>query len=47
MELKIPTIDKEGFDVLVSSVNKERLKNNPIIFTSEEINYLYRVILEV
>ena len=28
MELKIPTIDKEGFDVLVSSVNKERLKNN-------------------
>ena len=38
-------IKKEDIEILVDSVNIERLKNNPIPLKKDEIKYLYNKIL--
>jgi len=44
-DLSIPTATKEDIDVLKTSVNPVRLKNNPITLTQDEIENLYKEIL--
>lgn len=46
LELEIPKANKNDFEVLVSSVNKVRLKNNPVYLDKSEIDILYHEILE-
>lgn len=43
--LEIPMICKQDLEVLVKSVNPERLKNNPIKLTKKNIKDLYRQVL--
>ena len=45
MELDKPNVNIGDIDILASSVNKERLKNNPIVFNKDEIRILYNSIL--
>ncbi|MCR5218374.1 phosphonoacetaldehyde reductase [Treponema sp.] len=47
LSLQFPgNIKDEDFDVLKTSVNPVRLKNNPVKLTEDEINILYHQILE-
>lgn len=46
LELEIPIANKDDFEVLVSSVNQARLKNNPVYLDKNEIGMLYHRILE-
>lgn len=41
LELEHPNISDQDYQVLVDSVNLERLKNNPVRLDSVSINYLY------
>ena len=43
-EFRLPKIkiNEDELSILVNSVNVERLKNNPIIFTFNEIENLYK-----
>ncbi len=40
--LDVPKASEEELDILVSSVNPERLQNHPMIFTNEELKEIYR-----
>lgn len=44
LEIRRPEIQDADYDVLVSSVNVERLKNNPIKLNEEDIRFLYHEI---
>lgn len=44
--LEIPVIEnKEQYDILIKSVNQERLANNPVQLTNESIDFLYHEIV--
>lgn len=46
LELSIPNVSPRDYEVLRTSVNIERLKNNPISLSENEIDYLYHQILD-
>ena len=43
--LGAPSADKDDIELLVSSVNAERLKNHPVTLDSSTISYLYKNIV--
>jgi alcohol dehydrogenase class IV len=45
LQLSVPEAKEEDFEILKTSVNSERLKNNPIQLTKDSIEFLYRQIL--
>ena len=46
LELVVPEAKEEDYNVLKTSVNPVRLKNNPVKLTEENIEALYRTILK-
>lgn len=46
LELKVPEANEEDYNVLKTSVNPVRLKNNPVKLTEDNIEMLYRTILK-
>mgnify|MGYP007069940769 FL=1 len=46
LELDVPEAKEEDYNVLKTSVNPVRLKNNPVKLTEDNIESLYRVILK-
>lgn len=45
LELDVPEVSEEQFEILKESVNPVRLKNHPVMLNSETINNLYHKIL--
>ncbi len=45
LDLEVPKATKEDYQVLVKSVNQDRLKNYPVRLSEESIDYLYHEIL--
>ena len=45
LDLEVPNATKEDYQLLVKSVNQDRLKNHPVRLTEESIDYLYHEIL--
>lgn len=45
LDLEVPKATKEDYEILVKSVNQDRLKNHPIKLSKESIDYLYHRIL--
>ena len=45
LNMEMPDVKKEDLEVLVHSVNKERLKNNPVTIDENNIRKLYQEIL--
>ena len=46
LELEVPRAKETDYNILVSSVNPDRLKNNPINLSRTDINILYHEILK-
>ena len=47
LNLEVPVVTLDEIDELVSSVNKDRLKNNPVELTQEDLRCMYKKILKV
>lgn len=45
LQMTIPDVRQGDFDILISSVNADRLKNNPIKLNHKDIDYLYHEIM--
>ena len=41
LKMEVPAIKEEQMELLVSSVNPARLKNNPVAFDREDLKKLY------
>ena len=46
LKIEIPVCNREDYEILVNSVNIERLKNNPVELDKEAIDSIYHQILE-
>ena len=46
LEMEVPSAGEEEFEILRTSVNLERLKNNPVSMTTDDIDALYRKMLK-
>ena len=46
LNVKIPLVQEEDYDILIHSVNSTRLKNNPVELDIQSINRLYHQILK-
>ena len=46
-DLKVPIAKKEDIDILASSVDIARLKNNPVVLSREEVKKIYKKILKI
>ncbi len=46
LEMQIPRPEARDYEILIKSVNEDRLKNNPIKFSYNDISKLYHEILE-
>ncbi len=46
LELEVPHLTKTDFEILKSSVNRQRLKNNPVELTDMDLDCLYHKIMK-